>query len=155
MALQVTIQQLTATPLPLMRWKRWFGQWWQALTPTDFTGPVPKSAALTLRLTDSQEMQELNRTWRGLDRPTDILSFTALPLPSQTRIYLGDIAIGVPVAQQQALTAGHSLETELAWLASHGLLHLLGWDHQDEPSLERTIQRQLKLLQLIGINFDE
>jgi len=66
-------------------------------------------------------------------------------------VNLGDIAIGVPLAQ--ALAAEHSLEKELAWLACHGFLQLLGWDHPDLPSLERMIQKQLILLASVGLDF--
>ncbi|WP_218081405.1 rRNA maturation RNase YbeY [Anthocerotibacter panamensis] len=68
-------------------------------------------------------------------------------------LYLGDIAIGVPIAQAQAQAEGHGLEVELAWLASHGLLHLLGWNHEDEASLEAMIEKQLTLLKAVGIEY--
>jgi probable rRNA maturation factor len=69
-------------------------------------------------------------------------------------LYLGDIVISIDTAQQQAQKQGHTLLTELAWLASHGLLHLLGWDHPDEESLERMLKQQVKLLKSVGISID-
>ncbi len=159
MSLSLDVQILVASPVTEAMWQSWFQAWWLACSATDFLiCPLPTESELTLRLTDAQEMQELNRTWRGLDKPTDVLSFAALEdtivLPKQAVIYLGDIAIGVPVAQTQALQEGHSLELELAWLGSHGFLHLLGWDHQDPVSLEAMITRQLGLLTNIGLSYE-
>lgn len=107
-----------------------------------------------LRLTDDAEIQQLNAQFRHRDQPTDVLSFAALEveqprLPgSDLPLELGDIIISVPTAQQQADTATprHSLKTELTWLAAHGLLHLLGWDHPDEDSLLRMLHQQSRLL---------
>jgi len=157
MTLTLTLQPLLATPVPPERWEVWFQTWWACLVPDDFILCEPPAAAeLTLRLTDAEEMHQLNATWRALDRPTDVLAFAALEgLPSipMPFVYLGDIAIGVPVAQAQAEQEGHSLEAELAWLASHGLLHLLGWDHGDEITLQHMVNRQLALLEAIQMNY--
>jgi probable rRNA maturation factor len=70
---------------------------------------------------------------------------------SSEPLYLGDIAISIDTAQRQAQQQGHSLKTELAWLAAHGFLHLLGWDHPDEESLTQMLDRQETLLQAIGL----
>lgn len=64
----------------------------------------------------------------------------------------GDIVISVPTARAQAKAQGHRLSQELAWLASHGLLHLLGWDHPDELSLQRMLQQQRQLLAAIQLD---
>jgi probable rRNA maturation factor len=117
---------------------------------------------LTLRLTDDSEIQQFNAQYRHQDKPTDVLAFAALevesPLPPQVQaqmpLYLGDIVISVDTAARQAQQQGHSLQTELAWLASHGYLHLLGWDHPDDESLTRMLNQQVILLQEIGIVID-
>ena len=112
---------------------------------------------MSLRLTDDAEVQSLNREYRSKDQPTDVLSFAALEvdyqydLPVEEPLYLGDIVISVETAARQADNQGHSIETELTWLASHGLLHLLGWDHPDEPSLLEMLNQQRDLLQAIGV----
>ncbi len=69
-------------------------------------------------------------------------------------LYLGDIVISVETAQMQAIQFGHSLDQELAWLAAHALLHLLGWDHPDEKSLVRMLKQQESLLQTIGVTIN-
>jgi probable rRNA maturation factor len=71
-------------------------------------------------------IQELNRTYRRKDKATDVLSF-----PSDTPGVLGDVVIARGVARRQAREHGHSFETELRVLALHGLLHLIGYDHED------------------------
>ncbi|AUB37577.1 ybeY, putative rRNA maturation factor [Nostoc flagelliforme CCNUN1] len=75
-------------------------------------------------------------------------------LASVPLLYLGDIIVSVDTAQRQAQQQEHSLPTELAWLASHGLLHLLGWDHPDEESLGRMLKQQVRLLNAVGIPID-
>ena len=91
-------------------------------------------------------MRRLNRTYAGNDFVTDVLSFAALEEPRRFRLSgvtdteLGDIAICLPQAARQARTAGHSLAVEVDVLLTHGLLHLLGFDH-DTPARERAMQR--------------
>lgn len=79
--------------------------------------------ALTLSLTDDDELRALNRQYAGEDHATDVLSF------EQEGALLGDVVISVPTAARQARAAGHSLGGELFHLAVHGLVHLLGFDH--------------------------
>lgn len=89
---------------------------------------------LSILLTDDAQIQQMNRDFRGVDKPTDVLSFPAgdaLPGMEEADPYLGDIAISVPYATRQAAQAGHDLAGELQLLAVHGLLHLLGYDHDD------------------------
>jgi probable rRNA maturation factor len=69
-------------------------------------------------------------------------------------LYLGDVVISVDTAHQQAQQQGHSLQTELAWLATHGLLHLLGWDHPDEESLLEMLNQQETLLQSVELTIN-
>ena len=108
--------------------------------------------SLGLRFTDDASIQELNATWRQRDQATDVLSFAALDdAPTwldDTSVELGDIVISLDTARRQALDHGHSLQRELAWLASHGLLHLLGWDHPDDSSLAAMLRCQEQLLAL-------
>jgi probable rRNA maturation factor len=140
-------------------WENWFNSWLEILHPD--IPPAP-SYEIGLRLTDDLQIQELNTQYRQQNKPTDVLAFAALEVDfpqseemlDSSPLYLGDIIVSVDTAQRQAQQQGHNLSTELAWLAAHGLLHLLGWDHPDDESLERMLKQQVKLLKAIGIAID-
>jgi len=88
---------------------------------------------ITLRLTDDAEIHQLNQSYRGVSRPTDVLSFNQNFIdPETNRLYLGDIIISTERVSHQAKQHNHSLDEECAFLAIHGTLHLLGYDHQNE-----------------------
>ena len=110
---------------------------------------------LGLQFVDDAQITDLNARWRNKRTATDVLSFSALeadmPLDCCTSLELGDIIVSVPTAERQALEQDHSLEQELCWLVSHGLLHLLGWDHPDEARLEAMLQCQEQLVAMAGI----
>ncbi|MFQ5421154.1 MAG: rRNA maturation RNase YbeY [Anaerolineae bacterium] len=111
-------------------------------------------AALTILLTDDAAIQRLNQTYRGQNRPTDVLSFAGGdPMPGMTGVaaYLGDVVISVPTAQAQADHAGHSLDAELQLLAVHGTLHLLGFDHGDESEKTEMWAAQTAVMTLLGL----
>jgi probable rRNA maturation factor len=80
-------------------------------------------STLAVRITDDAEMERLNRTYADVAEATDVLSFAG------TGSHLGDLAISWPAVERQASAHGHDAKTELALLAVHGLLHVLGWDH--------------------------
>lgn len=137
------------------RWEYWFGQWLQKLK-----NELPKAQEyeLTLCLTDNKGIQVFNAHYRHKNQPTDVLAFASLETPfpkteaflfSEEPLYLGDIIISVEKAKQQAIENEHSLTQELAWLAAHGLLHLLGWDHPDEDSLLKMLAYQETLLAFV------
>ena len=119
--------------------------------PTELLAPA---YSLGLSLVGDAEIAALNGDWRAKSGPTDVLAFAAQdaglddapPMPMPGPLELGDIVISVETAARQAPEHGHDLERELLFLASHGLLHLLGWDHPDEPSLEAMLARQEQLL---------
>ncbi|NEP23754.1 rRNA maturation RNase YbeY [Moorena sp. SIO3I6] len=155
-----TITNQFSSPISLHTWESWFHQWLVAL---ELNLPEAKSYELSLRLTDNSEIKALNSQYRKKNQPTDVLAFAALEVNSpklspqkqlSVPIYLGDIVISVDTAVQQAKQHGHSLSKELAWLATHGLLHLLGWDHPDEESLVRMLDQQETLLQSVGLSND-
>ena len=87
-------------------------------------------STVAVRITDNEELARLNRTFAGEDRPTDVLSFEG------EGEHLGDIAISWPAVVEQAERWGHDEISELAVLAVHGLLHLLGWDHRTPDETE-------------------
>ena len=108
--------------------------------------------SLGLELTNDVKISELNHTWLGKSKSTDVLSFPILDATScvfnSECIELGDIVISVPTAIRQAKENNIEIFQELRWLASHGLLHLLGWDHCDEVSLNQMLLTQEQLLDL-------
>ncbi|WP_310428201.1 rRNA maturation RNase YbeY [Chamaesiphon sp. VAR_48_metabat_135_sub] len=137
-------------------WDTWFQDWLQ--TP-GLDLPPADGYELSLRLTTDSEIQALNSQFRHQDKPTDVLSFAAMEVDfpeieddvADLTLYLGDIIISVDTAVRQALEHGYSLRKELAWLASHGLLHLLGWDHPDEASLLIMLNQQETFLTRSGL----
>ena len=148
-------------PIALEQWEIWFQDWLKALSQIEQEEQIPldsdQAYELSLRLTDDTEIQTLNAQYRQMDQPTDVLAFAALEVDSPQSeemrslpLYLGDIVISVETAQRQAAQQGHDLSYELAWLAAHGLLHLLGWDHPDDDRLMRMLSQQEALLQVVG-----
>ncbi len=108
---------------------------------------------LSLLLTDNETIQNLNRNFRQLDAPTDVLSFSdGAMLPGTDIAYLGDIAISVPYANHQALQAGHDLAAELQLLAIHGTLHLLGHDHAETEEKAIMWAAQKAVLYQLGLS---
>lgn len=107
---------------------------------------------LTIVLTDDDEIRALNRDFRGVDAPTDVLAFSAHETDPQTnRHYLGDIIISWPRAIEQATVRGHSPEAEAQLLVVHGVLHLLGFDHDEPEAQERMWARQKAILARLGL----
>ena len=116
-----------------------------------FTTKAQRAAGLrgsvSVLLTNSRELRVLNRQFRGKDKPTDVLSF-----PSEVagaRRFLGDVAISVEIAAQNAKRLGHSTADEVKILILHGLLHLAGYDHEaDHGEMARTEERLRSRLSL-------
>jgi probable rRNA maturation factor len=110
-------------------------RWLQRVAPARAKGTV------TVALVPDARIRALNRRYRGKDAATDVLSF-----PAGESGVLGDVLIAVGVARRQAREAGHSVRTELRVLALHGLLHLLGYDHDRDDGrmarVERTLRRR-------------
>lgn len=108
-------------------------------------GIAPRAATgtLTVVVTTDRRIRRLNRQWRGLDTATDVLSFPAGDDPGPVR-HLGDLVISRETAARQARQAGHPLATELRVLALHGLLHLLGYDHERDSGRMARIERKLR-----------
>ncbi|HIT22217.1 MAG TPA: rRNA maturation RNase YbeY [Candidatus Scybalousia intestinigallinarum] len=102
---------------------------------------------------DNPRIHEMNLTYRGVDRPTDVISFA---LEDNKTIdlgirLLGDIYISIDKAKEQAVSYGHSLKREISFLAVHGLLHLLGYDHMTEEEEKVMFTKQEELLQKFQI----
>lgn len=107
--------------------------------------------SVTVVVTDNKVVQQLNVQYRGIDAPTDVLSFENTPDPDfpdfdeAMASHLGDIIIAYPIAESQALAGGHTPQEEITLLAVHGFLHLLGFDHDtpDHKQAMWTIQQQV------------
>jgi probable rRNA maturation factor len=107
-------------------------------------------------LTDQETVHAMNRRYRNVDAPTDVISFyTEVPaagadafvLPDDGVRRLGDVVISYPQAVEQAREVGHSTRRELTLLVIHGVLHLLGYDHEVEPDAQRMRPREAALLE--------
>ena len=106
--------------------------------------------SMGLQFTDDTTIAQMNSIWRKKEEHTDVLSFPILdqltPLPATDYVELGDIIVSVTTANRQALEMKHELVIELRWLVSHGLLHLLGWDHPDQRTLDEMLAFQKDLI---------
>ncbi|MGH9379180.1 MAG: rRNA maturation RNase YbeY [Thermoanaerobaculia bacterium] len=102
---------------------------------------TPGRVGLTVRFVSDRQIRDLNRNYRGLDRATDVLSFQGAATPDGQ--HLGDLVIGVPTARRQAQRLGHTLSRELKELVLHGLLHLLGHDHERDEGVMDALELEL------------
>ncbi len=104
-------------------------------------------AELSLVLTGDETIQELNRIYRRKNKPTDVLAFAQRegPLAHLAGPLLGDVILSVPTARRQATANRRDLASELTMLLAHGILHLLGWDHQDRTSDRRMREETARL----------
>ncbi len=110
--------------------------------------------ALTLRLTDPEEMQTLNREFRGKDKPTNVLSFPfempeSITLPEWV---LGDIAICPEIVMSEAIEQKKSYDDHFAHMVIHGILHLLGYDHEQDDEAVIMEALEIKILEKMGIH---
>jgi probable rRNA maturation factor len=114
---------------------------------------VPADAEVSLTLCTDEMIQTINKQWRTIDAPTDVLSFPLLdgdgPV-TEGELLLGDIIISVERAIVQAEDFGHSLTRELLYLFTHGMLHLLGYDHHDETERCTMREKEEALLSSVG-----
>lgn len=106
------------------------------------------SGEAALMLSDDARMHALNRQFRGKDKPTDVLSFPAEP---ESEPFLGDIAIGDGIARADAASMGKSFDAHLSHLVAHGLLHLLGYDHEEEVEAEEMENLERRVLASLGL----
>ena len=88
------------------------------------------NAEISITLTDDERIREINREWRGKDKPTDVLSFPQEETIGYKYRLLGDVVISLPYAKKQAEEIGFTLKEEILRLMIHGILHLIGYDHE-------------------------
>ncbi|WMJ17134.1 rRNA maturation RNase YbeY [Geobacillus proteiniphilus] len=120
---------------------------------------VPDGAEVSITFVDNERIRAMNRDYRGKDAPTDVLSF-ALEEEGEEEVHivgadmppvLGDIVISIPKAKEQAAAYGHSFMRELGFLAVHGFLHLLGYDHGTEEEERVMFAKQEDILARFGL----
>jgi probable rRNA maturation factor len=104
-------------------------------------------ANLTLLLTDDAQLKDLNRTFRGKNKPTNVLSF-----PSEERGYLGDVALAYGVTAREAKSGKKTLPDHASHLVVHGVLHLLGYDHETDRDAKAMEPLEAKILAKLGIS---
>ncbi len=145
---------ISVTFLPSIQWQdkpKWRSLIRKAVQSALKFGYAGKSADVSVLLGDDSYLQALNRQYAGQDHPTDVLSFEVGTLnPEDDTIYLGDVAISVERAAQQAFEAHHPLEQEIQLLTVHGVLHLCGFDHATPEEQARMWQVQAQALSALG-----
>ncbi len=108
---------------------------------------VESKGDVTVLLTDNESVRVLNRDFRGKDGPTNVLSF---PAPQTARPHLGDVALAYGVCAAEAQAQGKTLAQHLAHLTAHGVLHLLGYDHETEAQAEEMEKLERVILASLG-----
>ena len=107
-----------------------------------------RDGALAVLLTDDAAVRELNRRWRGRDAATNVLSFPAAPTAAP---WLGDVALAYETCAREAAEQGKPLADHVTHLVAHGVLHLLGWDHQTDAEADRMEALERDILARIGV----
>ena len=116
---------------------------------------VKQPVELTIVITGNAQLRALNREFRAIDAPTDVLSFATSEALSPDQAYLGDVIISYPKAKEQAGAGGHAMIAELQLLVVHGVLHLLGYDHYTEVEKNVMWKAQRAVLKRIGAGITE
>lgn len=119
---------------------------------------------ISVTIVDNEQIRNINKDHRGIDKATDVLSFPMLDMIDGTleadegdydmdenKLILGDIVVSLEKAKEQADDYGHSLEREIAFLVTHGIFHLLGYDHENKDDEEIMIGKQEKVLISMGL----
>jgi probable rRNA maturation factor len=139
--MKIEPRNLQATPVSMEALRRVIHA-----TATHVRAPVD---VVGLVLVDDERIAELNQRFRGLDGPTDVISFEA---EEEGPDLVGEIIVSVQTARRQAEAAGHDLDTELAWLVAHGMLHVAGMDDSTPEQLEDMLHLQRIILTQLGLH---
>jgi probable rRNA maturation factor len=143
---------------------RSLSRWANAASASPSAHRGRRAGTLTIRVVGAAESRRLNRTWRGKDKPTNVLSFPADPLPGSSlhrsaieslgrggdEVELGDLAICAPVVAREAREQGKSLQAHWAHMVVHGVLHLLGYDHENDRDAVRMETKEAGILEQFG-----
>lgn len=125
---------------------------------------LPEKTEVSITLLDNEGIRTLNREYRKIDSPTDVLSFAfdesrkgeEIPAAKDNKTHLlGEIAISLEMAEAQAKEYGHNLEREIGYLTVHGMLHLAGYDHQNEEDTGRMRDLEEKILSAVNLDRDK
>jgi len=114
-------------------------------------------AEISVTIVTNEKIQELNNTFRDKNSVTDVLSFPQIDFalgesaPEKGEYLLGDIVFSFDKAIQQAEEYGHNLDREIGFFIAHSMLHLMGYDHQDDDSEQIMFEKQEKILNMIGL----
>ncbi|NLP46219.1 MAG: rRNA maturation RNase YbeY [Epulopiscium sp.] len=129
----------------------------------------PSAVEISITFVDNAEIHRLNKEYRGIDKPTDVLSFPMLNFEEVVdksmflecfseyinqdteELILGDIVISLDKAKEQSNLYGHSLEREIGFLVAHSMLHLMGYDHMTEKEEKTMNQKQEKILKVANL----
>ena len=110
---------------------------------------------ISISFVDDNEIRQLNKEYRGIDKATDVLSFSMMDgdeiIKHSLPILLGDIVISAQSALRQSNEFGHTLEREIVYLTVHSMLHLLGYDHLNKEDKKRMREREKEIMKLLGI----
>ena len=125
----------------------------QSIVARELTDAAPR--VITIHLVGDATIRGLNAEHRGIDAATDVLSFPlhqgdAFVIPPGMAVELGDVVVSYPRAVEQAAEFGHSVDRELAYLVAHGVLHVLGYDHEVEAEREAMRQKEEEALTPLG-----
>ncbi|MEJ2603715.1 MAG: rRNA maturation RNase YbeY [Gammaproteobacteria bacterium] len=130
---------------------RLLSRWAEAATAR--AGREAESRELTVRIVDEAESRELNRHWRGKDRPTNVLAFPGAPVgegPAASEFPLGDLVVCAPVVVREAAEQGKTTASHWCHMVVHGTLHLLGYDHQTASEAARMEDLEAAVLADLG-----
>ena len=119
---------------------------------------IKSNPEISISIVKNDEIQLLNKKFRGIDRPTDVLSFPLIDFNGydknvliEENVLLGDIVISIEKVFEQAKSYNHSVERELGFLVAHGILHLLGYDHINSEDEEIMFDKQNIILLKVGL----
>jgi probable rRNA maturation factor len=143
--LNVQVQLEIGLDLPVARVRR-AAEW--VLRSHD----VAPATGISIVITDDSEVQRLNQQFRGIDAPTDVLSFPNEPVPGEDEPYLGDLVLALPYIQHQAEEERHTLSDEIVLAVIHGALHLLGYDHDNAERQSKMWEKQAEALHAMDVD---
>ncbi|MGR5998343.1 rRNA maturation RNase YbeY [Bacillus cereus] len=118
---------------------------------------IEDGAEVSVTFVDNERIREINRDYRDKDQPTDVISFAMEEMGRRRNgdcwcrdaAHVGDLIISIPRAKEQAEEYGHSFDRELGFLALHGFLHLLGYDHMTEEDEKRNVRKTKEILEAL------
>lgn len=129
------------------RWMRYKKDFEQIMIQCEKVLNITKTYNVSVIFTDAESIHKINREYRNIDRPTDVISFAILDSADEYEMIegdneLGDIFINIEAVVEQAQSYGHSMRREVCFLFTHGLLHLLGYDHMNEEDEKKMFALQ-------------